>query len=43
MDFKEIECEGVKWIILAEDRSQWRTLVEGQNSFYQQTHLLLNI
>jgi hypothetical protein len=29
MDLKEIEHEGVNWINLAEDRSQWRTLLKG--------------
>jgi hypothetical protein len=27
MDLKEIECEDVDWIHLAQDRFQWRTLV----------------
>jgi hypothetical protein len=27
MDTKEIRCEGVNWIELAQDRIQWRALV----------------
>jgi hypothetical protein len=28
MDIREIGYEGVDWIHLAQDRGQWRTLVE---------------
>jgi hypothetical protein len=27
MDHKEIECEGVDWIHLAQNRDRWRALV----------------
>jgi hypothetical protein len=27
MDLKEIQCEGVDWIHLAQDTAQWQTLV----------------
>jgi hypothetical protein len=27
MDFREIQCEGVDWLHLAQDREQWRTLL----------------
>jgi hypothetical protein len=27
MDLREIECDGTVWIELAEDRDQWRPLV----------------
>jgi len=27
MDLQELECEGVDWIELAEDRDRWRALV----------------
>jgi hypothetical protein len=27
MDFKEVGCEGVDWIQLAQDNDQWRDLV----------------
>jgi hypothetical protein len=26
MDLKEIGCEGVEWMLLAEDRDRWRIL-----------------
>jgi hypothetical protein len=28
MDLKEIGCDGMDWINLAEDRDQWRALVK---------------
>jgi hypothetical protein len=28
MDLREIECEGVDWMHLAEDRDQWQALVK---------------
>jgi hypothetical protein len=27
MDLKEIRCEGVDWILLAQDKVQWQALV----------------
>ena len=27
LDFQEVECEGMDWIELAEDRERWRALV----------------
>jgi hypothetical protein len=27
MDFREIGCEGVDWIHLAQDRDQWQAVV----------------
>jgi hypothetical protein len=27
MDFQEVECDGIDWIELAEDRDRWRALV----------------
>jgi hypothetical protein len=27
MDFRELRCEGMDWIELAEDRGKWRALV----------------
>jgi hypothetical protein len=27
MDLREIECDGVDWIDVAQDRDQWRALV----------------
>jgi hypothetical protein len=27
IDFREVECAGVDWIHLAQDRDQWRALV----------------
>jgi hypothetical protein len=27
MDLREIEWDGVDWIVLAQDRDQWRALV----------------
>jgi len=27
MELPEVECEGVDWIGLAQDRDRWRTLV----------------
>jgi hypothetical protein len=27
MDFKETVCEGVDWVRLAQDKDQWRALV----------------
>jgi hypothetical protein len=27
MDLKELECEGMQWIHLAQDRNQWPVLV----------------
>jgi hypothetical protein len=27
MDLREIECDGMDWIDLAQDRDQWRALV----------------
>jgi hypothetical protein len=27
MDLREIECDGMDWIYLAQDRDQWRALV----------------
>jgi hypothetical protein len=27
MDLREIGCDGMAWIDLAQDRDQWRTLV----------------
>jgi hypothetical protein len=27
MDFREIGCDGVDWIDMAQDRDQWRALV----------------
>jgi hypothetical protein len=29
MDLKEIRCEGVDWILLAQERVQWRVLLAG--------------
>jgi hypothetical protein len=28
LDLKETECEGVEWIHLAQDRVQWRAVVD---------------
>jgi hypothetical protein len=27
MGFKEVRCEDVDWILLAQDRDQWQTLL----------------
>ena len=27
MDIQEVECSGMDWIVLAEDRDRWRALV----------------
>jgi hypothetical protein len=34
MDFKETACENVDWIHLAEDRDQWRALVNLVMNFW---------
>jgi hypothetical protein len=31
MDLREIECEGVDWMLLTQDRDQWRALVNMVN------------
>ena len=28
MDFKEVRCGSIDWIVLAQDRSRWRALVD---------------
>jgi hypothetical protein len=33
MDSKDIECEGVDWIYLAQDRDRWRALVNTVMNF----------
>jgi hypothetical protein len=33
MDLKERDCGGMDWIHLAQDRAQWRALVNTDNKF----------
>jgi hypothetical protein len=33
MDLREIECDGIDWIGLAQDRAQWRALVNTVMNF----------
>jgi hypothetical protein len=33
MNLKEIRCEGVDWMHLAQDRAQWRNLVDTVMNF----------
>jgi hypothetical protein len=33
MDLREMKCDGIDWIHLAQDRNQWRALVKAVMNF----------